>query len=221
MLAFLILLCTIVDRNAKNQKNVNKYVGKNTSCMEKYVYRYSYIGKRFEKVRLKNKFKTQAAIAKFLGISKQLVSAIEVGRRKPSERILELYADKFNVPKSYLRAETDEINNNIDQLTGLSKDIINKLSQEPNNYLVKFINELYDLGLAWSVLRGIYNYCMSEDLRNGYLYLYDDELKNNNISKKLKSLKFSDKFFDAMAQAVLYQTLSETKNSYIEVNKKS
>jgi len=52
---------------------------------------------------------TQADVAKGMDISQATVSAIELGVRKPSYKMLERFAAFFNVPVSDLLKDTDDV----------------------------------------------------------------------------------------------------------------
>ena len=47
--------------------------------------------------------KTQDRFANYLGISKQNLSSYEIGRRTPSDAVIRLICDKFNVNENWLR----------------------------------------------------------------------------------------------------------------------
>lgn len=57
--------------------------------------------------------KTQDMFADFLGIPKQNLSSYEVGRRNPSDAVIQLICEKCNVNEEWLRNGTGEIYNPI------------------------------------------------------------------------------------------------------------
>lgn len=53
--------------------------------------------------------KTQESFAKFLGISKQNLSSYEIGRRVPSDAVVQLICEKCNISKQWLREGIGEM----------------------------------------------------------------------------------------------------------------
>ena len=62
-----------------------------------------------------NKGKTQDMFADFLGIPKQNISSYEIGRRTPSDAVIQLICEKCNVNEEWLRNGTGEMFNSIDE----------------------------------------------------------------------------------------------------------
>lgn len=53
--------------------------------------------------------KTQESFAKYLGISKQNLASYEIGRRTPSDAVVQLICQKCNVREEWLRNGTGEM----------------------------------------------------------------------------------------------------------------
>ena len=78
------------------------------------------LGARLKELR-KNHNYTQNDVAKYLGISKSMVSSYEVTHRMPSHKILIKFASLYHTTTDYLLGFTDGKTLNID---GLSDDDI-------------------------------------------------------------------------------------------------
>lgn len=77
---------------------------------------------------------TQTEIAKQLNITQQAYQAWESGRRNPKKETIQMFADFFNVPYTYLTGETDskEVENNpLESATILFRSTIKDLNLTP------------------------------------------------------------------------------------------
>lgn len=89
--------------------------------------------------------KTQDTFADFLGISKQNVSSYEMGRRKPSDAVIQLICEKCNVSEEWLRNGIGKKDIPIDKNDEISKLFGNVLKSDDNNFKYRLINALAKL----------------------------------------------------------------------------
>ena len=78
--------------------------------------------------------KTQDTFAEFLGISKQNISSYEMGRRKPSDGIIQLICSKCNINEEWLRSGTGKKDISISKNDEISKLFGNVLKLNDNNF---------------------------------------------------------------------------------------
>lgn len=89
--------------------------------------------------------KTQDTFAEFLGISKQNVSSYEMGRRKPSDGVIQLICGKCNIREEWLRNGTGKKDIPIDKNDEISKLFGSVLKSDDNNFKYRLINALAKL----------------------------------------------------------------------------
>ena len=89
--------------------------------------------------------KTQDTFAEFLGISKQNISSYEMGRRKPSDGIIQLICSKCNINEEWLRSGTGKKDISINKNDEISKLFGNVLKLNDNNFKYRLINALAKL----------------------------------------------------------------------------
>lgn len=86
--------------------------------------------------------KTQETFANFLGISKQNVSSYEMGRRKPSDGIIQLICDKCNVNEEWLRTGIGDKDVRLKKNDEISKLFGNVLKLDDDDFKYRLINAL-------------------------------------------------------------------------------
>ena len=97
--------------------------------------------------------KTQDSFANCLGISKQNLSSYEIGRRTPSDAVIRLICDKFNVNESWLRTGNGEMF--VEKTTDeeIATFIGRIQMNDTNNFKKRFISALSKLDESeWAVL---------------------------------------------------------------------
>ena len=95
--------------------------------------------------------KTQESFANYLGISKQNLSSYEIGRRTPSDAVIRLICDKFNVNEDWLRTGEGEmfVNKSLEQeLIDFTADMLlggDDFKKRLISGLAKFTDEQWDM----------------------------------------------------------------------------
>ena len=85
--------------------------------------------------------KTQESFAKFLGIPKQNLSSYEIGRRNPSDAVVQLICEKCNIRKEWLINGTGEmyLPENPDDRYAIN---IGKLQRADNETIIRWVNTI-------------------------------------------------------------------------------
>ena len=85
--------------------------------------------------------KTQESFAKFLGIPKQNLSSYEIGRRNPSDAVVQLICEKCNIRKEWLINGTGKmyIPENPDDRYAVN---IGKLQRTDNETIMRWVNTI-------------------------------------------------------------------------------
>lgn len=101
---------------------------------------------RLKEVRKKHsKGKTQDMFAEFLGIPKQNISSYEIGRRTPSDAVIQLICEKCNVNEEWLRTGNGEMFQPITKNDEISKLFGEVLKHDESNFKHRLINALAKL----------------------------------------------------------------------------
>lgn len=107
------------------------------------------IGKRVKEIRAELKM-SQSQFAESIGVSKSLISLIELGRKNPSVDTINKIAKRGNVSVDYVMGRTDNKNTNEDQHSEVNKELndtvdrITKLTDDQQKFLIKMINGMVD-----------------------------------------------------------------------------
>lgn len=80
--------------------------------------------------------KTQDSFAEFLGISKQNISSYEMGRRTPSDAVIELICHKCNVNEEWLRYGTGEM---LKKRDGSFTELLSELDDSDDDFIKSLI----------------------------------------------------------------------------------
>lgn len=103
-----------------------------------------------------NKGKTQDMFADFLGIPKQNISSYEIGRRTPSDAVIQLICEKCNVNEEWLRTGKGEMLNPVtknDEISKLFGDVIKNNESDFKHRLINALAKLDEDG--WNKLENL------------------------------------------------------------------
>lgn len=103
-----------------------------------------------------NKGKTQDMFADFLGIPKQNISSYEIGRRTPSDAVIQLICEKCNVNEEWLRTGEGEMLNPVtknDEISKLFGDVIKNNESDFKHRLINALAKLDEDG--WNKLENL------------------------------------------------------------------
>ena len=113
------------------------------------------MNERIKKVRkaIGEQGKTQDSFANCLGISKQNLSSYEIGRRTPSDAVIRLICDKFNVNEEWLRTGNGEMFIELSRKDKILKWATEALAGESEEYMKRFVDALDALTVDdWEVI---------------------------------------------------------------------
>lgn len=134
------------------------------------------IGQRIEEIR-KDKGLSQIELAESVGITRSLLSMIEIDKRLPPLDILNRLAEKLSVSPYYLFAGIEEENCLVCEQTGLSNNTVNVLKKQfqyfPHNEMAK----LFDLIAKYPELVSYLFQYLTVDYRKPKVLLGEDEYK--------------------------------------------
>lgn len=85
--------------------------------------------------------KTQETFASFLGIPKQNLSSYEIGRRNPSDAVVQLICQKCGINREWLLTGTGKMNIEDSQEERYSKNIA-KLQRTDNETIMRWANAI-------------------------------------------------------------------------------
>lgn len=103
-----------------------------------------------------NKGKTQDMFSDFLGIPKQNISSYEIGRRTPSDAVIQLICEKCNVNEEWLRTGKGEMLNPVtknDEISKLFGDVIKNNESDFKHRLINALAKLDEDG--WESLENL------------------------------------------------------------------
>lgn len=86
--------------------------------------------------------KTQESFANFLGIPKQNLSSYEIGRRTPSDGVIQLICEKCNVNKEYLTEGKEPI---FKEKDGSFSELLSDLEDSDDEFIKDFIKVYMEL----------------------------------------------------------------------------
>lgn len=86
--------------------------------------------------------KTQESFANFLGIPKQNLSSYEIGRRTPSDGVIQLICEKCNVNKEYLTEGKEPM---FKEKDGSFSEILSDLEDSDDDFIKDFIKVYMEL----------------------------------------------------------------------------
>jgi len=109
-------------------------------------------GQRIEELR-KDVGLSQQRLAEEVGITRQLLSMIEIDKRVPSLDVLKLLSDKLNVSVYYLLTGIEDQNRLVCEETGLSNETINVLIHHNGlDGAIKYMRSAIDILVAHPVV---------------------------------------------------------------------
>ncbi|AHJ86749.1 helix-turn-helix domain-containing protein [Bacillus sp. ZZQ-131] len=107
------------------------------------------IGKRVKEIRAELKM-SQSQFAESIGVSKSLISLIELSRKKPSVETINKIAKKGNVSVDYIMGRTDNRSSGKNETSEVkielntAVDRIEKLTEEQQRFIIKMLNGMVD-----------------------------------------------------------------------------
>ncbi|MCU5390537.1 helix-turn-helix domain-containing protein [Bacillus paranthracis] len=107
------------------------------------------IGKRVKEIRAELKL-SQSQFAESIGVSKSLISLIELGRKNPSVETINKIAKKGNVSIDYIIGRTDNRSSSKNETSKVkielntAVDRIEKLTEDQQRFIIKMLNGMVD-----------------------------------------------------------------------------
>ncbi|AQY37865.1 helix-turn-helix transcriptional regulator [Bacillus thuringiensis] len=107
------------------------------------------IGKRVKEIRAELKL-SQSQFAESIGVSKSLISLIELGRKKPSVETINKIAKKGNISVDYILGRTNNRSSSENEASEVkielntAVDRIEKLTEEQQRFIIKMLNGMVD-----------------------------------------------------------------------------
>lgn len=107
------------------------------------------IGKRVKEIRAELKL-SQSQFAESIGVSKSLISLIELGRKNPSVETINKIAKKGNVSIDYIMGRADNRSSSKNETSKVkielntAVDRIEKLTEDQQRFIIKMLNGMVD-----------------------------------------------------------------------------
>ncbi|MCU5414788.1 helix-turn-helix domain-containing protein [Bacillus wiedmannii] len=107
------------------------------------------IGKRVKEIRAELKM-SQSQFAESIGVSKSLISLIELSRKNPSVETINKIAKKGNVSVDYIMGRTDNRSSSENETSEVkielntAVDRIEKLTENQQRFIIKMLNGMVD-----------------------------------------------------------------------------
>ncbi|CCW08033.1 MULTISPECIES: helix-turn-helix domain-containing protein [Bacillus] len=107
------------------------------------------IGKRVKEIRAELKM-SQSQFAESIGVSKSLISLIELGRKNPSVETIDKIAKKGNVSIDYIMGRIDNRSSSKNETSKVkielntAVDRIEKLTEDQQRFIIKMLNGMVD-----------------------------------------------------------------------------
>ncbi|PGS62815.1 transcriptional regulator [Bacillus cereus] len=107
------------------------------------------IGKRVKEIRAELKM-SQSQFAESIGVSKSLISLIELGRKNPSVETIDKIAKKGNVSVDFIMGRIDTRSSSRNETSKVkielntAVDRIEKLTEDQQRFIIKMLNGMVD-----------------------------------------------------------------------------